>query len=171
MIQFENYENAVARFHIGLNINANPVFSWDFYNDTLIQLRNVKEDHKKISDIAAVAKWESKGWDFKSALCDEVIVLTDVKLNIVFASQNIANMNGYKAEELIGMNPRIFQGEASCQITSNEIREAINNRLPFEKKVLNYKKNGEPYYCLIKGFPIFNRSGELVHFIAFEQAA
>ncbi|MFV7235185.1 PAS domain-containing protein [Flavobacterium sp. ZB4R12] len=51
------------------------------------------------------------------------------------------------------------------------MRKAIELKLPFEKTVLNYKKNGETYLCEIKAFPIFNAKGELSHFIAFEKAA
>jgi len=54
--------------------------------------------------------------------------------------------------------------------TSREIREKINNRLPFESKVINYKKNGKTYDCLIKSYPIFDSKGKLTHFIALEKA-
>jgi hypothetical protein len=46
---------------------------------------------------------------------------------------------------------------------------SYGNKEPFEKKVLNYKKNGETYQCLIKGYPVFNSKGDVSHFIAFEK--
>jgi hypothetical protein len=80
-------------------------------------------------------------------------------------------MNGYVEAEVLGKSPKMFQGEATNQITSNEIRKAIVEQQPFEKIVMNYKKNGEVYACLIKGFPVFNTKGDLSHYIAFEKAA
>ena len=80
-------------------------------------------------------------------------------------------MNGYREEEILGNSPKMFHGEATCQTVSKEIRNAIELQVPFEKTVLNYKKNGETYLCLIKGFPIFDSKGKLSHFIAFEKAA
>jgi len=65
----------------------------------------------------------------------------------------------------------MFHGEKTDLIVSNEIREAIILKQPFEKTVLNYKKNGETYICKIKGFPIFDLKGKLSNFIAFEKAA
>jgi hypothetical protein len=65
----------------------------------------------------------------------------------------------------------MFHGAGTDQTTSREIRTAIELRVSFEKTVLNYKKNGETYLCVIKGFPIFNKKGDLSHFIAFEKAA
>ena len=80
-------------------------------------------------------------------------------------------MNGYVEAEVLGKRPKMFQGEATNQITSNEIRRAISDQQPFEKTVMNYKKNGDVYACLIKGFPVFNSKGQLSHYIAFEKAA
>ncbi|NRS88660.1 PAS domain S-box-containing protein [Flavobacterium sp. 7E] len=171
MINFQDYDNGVAKFNEALKINSNPVFSWDFYSDAFMQLKSRNVDTKKIKELALASKWVNVHWDIKNALSEEVIVVTDASLTIVFASQNIAKMNGYKSEEVVGKSPRMFQGAATCQETSNEIKKAIKNGVPFEKKVVNYKKNGDLYYCLIKGFPVFNKKGNLSHFIAFEQAA
>jgi PAS domain S-box-containing protein len=102
---------------------------------------------------------------------EEVVIVTDSKLEIVFASHNMTKMNGYVEEEVIGRSPKMFQGNASSRVTSSEIREAIQLQQPFEKTVVNYNKNGEIYICLIKGFPVFNVKGKLSHFIAFEKAA
>jgi hypothetical protein len=65
----------------------------------------------------------------------------------------------------------MFHGEETDLEVSNEIRLAIQNKEPFEKRVLNYKKNGETYQCLIKGYPVFNSKGDVSHFIAFEKVA
>jgi hypothetical protein len=70
----------------------------------------------------------------------------------------------------LGKSPKIFQGSKTNAVTSREIREKINQELPFEKKVINYKKNGKTYDCLIKGYPIKSKKGKLTHFIAFEKA-
>jgi hypothetical protein len=80
-------------------------------------------------------------------------------------------MNGYLPNEVIGKSPKMFQGKKTCPKTSQEIREAINAAVPFEKDVINYSKNGNIYNCQIKGLPIFNTLGQLTHFMAFEKVA
>jgi hypothetical protein len=80
-------------------------------------------------------------------------------------------MNGYVEADVLGKSPKIFQGKSTDLTISNEIRSAISLQQPFEKTVMNYKKNGDVYECLIKGFPIFNSKGLLSHYIAFEKAA
>ena len=121
--------------------------------------------------IAFKNKWVQSDWDLKNTPQDEVIIVTDVKLKIVFASHNIVNMNGYHEEEVLGKSPKMFQGEATDGTTSSEISKAILEQKPFEKTVMNYKKNGDVYACIIKGYPVFNNKGELIHYIAFEKAA
>nr|MBP6414812.1 PAS domain-containing protein [Bacteroidia bacterium] len=74
-------------------------------------------------------------------------------------------------EEVLGRSPKMFQGQATCLKTAKEIGEAVRNHQPFEKRVINYSKDGSVYNCHIKGFPIFNHEGTLTNFIAFEKAA
>ncbi|MFV8351409.1 PAS domain-containing protein [Flavobacterium sp. XS2P14] len=171
MNDFRQYEEAIALYHNKLSINTAPVYSWDFHNDFLCSIKNFFLDLNKLNGIASKNKWVQSDWDLKNTPQDEVIIVTDVKLKIVFASHNIVNMNGYREEEVLGKSPKMFQGEATNGTTSSEIRKAIVEQKPFEKTVMNYKKNGDVYACIIKGYPVFNNKGELIHYIAFEKAA
>lgn len=172
MTNFEHYENAVARHHKNIRIKTTPVSSWDFHYVMINDMKNSFIDFNRLEQIASVHKWNTPYWDIKSKLSnEEVIIVTDAQLSIVFASQNITKMNGYTPDEVIGKSPRMFQGKNTNVVVSKEIREAVQMKLPFEKKVLNYKKNGDTYFCLISGYPIYNENGEFTHFIAFEKAA
>ena len=100
---------------------------------------------------------------------NHIVVVTDAQLKIVHASESIFEMNGYRPKEIIGKNPKMFQGKNTCKKTSQKIREAIENQEIFDEVVLNYRKDGSTYNCWIKGFPIKNRKGKVVNFIAFER--
>ena len=171
MNNFKQYEDAIAVYHNGLNVKTVPIFCWDFHNEFLNEVKSFFLDLNKFNSISSKNKWVQNNWDLKNSLRDEVIIVTDARLKIVFASHNIVKMNGYVEDEVLGKSPKMFQGEATNHITSNEIRIAILDQQPFEKVVMNYKKNGEVYACLIKGYPVFNSKGELSHYIAFEKAA
>ena len=171
MENFKHYDEASAKFYDTLNIKTVPVLSWDFQYLFLNDIKESFQDLIRINAIATKSKWSSNNWDIESRLNNEVIILTDAKLEIVFASYNIVKMNGYIEAEVLGKSPKMFHGKETCLKISNEIREAVLLQQPFEKTVLNYKKNGETYQCEIKGFPVFNIKGELSHFIAFEKAA
>jgi PAS domain S-box-containing protein len=170
-MDFCQYEEAVVKYHNTLDIKGMPIHAWPFRFDLINSLKAVIEDTNKLVQLSVVHKWSKHGWDFESKLKEEVVIVTDSKLRIVFASKNILNMNGYNNEEVIGQSPKMFHGVDTDLEVSNEIRLAIQNKEPFEKKVLNYKKNGETYHCLIKGYPVFNSKGDVSHFIAFEKVA
>jgi len=171
MNELRQYEDAITVYHNGLSVRTTPVSCWDFHHEFLTEVKRFFLDLNKLNSIASQNKWTQNNWDIENSLKDEVIIVTDAKLKIVFASHNIAKMNGYVEEEILGKSPKMFQGEATNQITSNEIRLAILDHKSFEKVVMNYKKNGEVYACLIKGYPVFNTKGDLSHYIAFEKAA
>lgn len=171
MNNFREYEEAIAKYHGGLSVKTVPVSSWNFHNDFLIVMKNIFQDLNKIQAFATQSKWIDNNWDLKTRLREEVVIVTDAKLNIVFASHNMIKMNGYVESEVLGKNPKIFQGDVTDLTISSEIRDSISLHQPFEKTVMNYKKNGDVYACLIKGFPVFNVKGQLSHYIAFEKAA
>jgi len=171
MNNFRQYEEAIAKYHSRLSIKTVPVTSWNFHDDFLGLIKNIFVDLNKLDVLASQSKWIYDNWDFKTRLREEVVILTDSKLNIVFASHNMKKMNGYVEADVLGKSPKIFQGKSTDLTISNEIRAAISLQQPFEKTVMNYKKNGDVYECLIKGFPIFNSKGLLSHYIAFEKAA
>jgi PAS domain S-box-containing protein len=163
--------NPKAKYFNSLKWNAVPLISWEFRGTFHTEIKNIVLDAHKISSLSQGQNWKKNSWDFKSKLKEKVIIITDGKQNIVFASHNMHKMNGYFEKEVLGKSPKMFQGNETIVETSREIRDAIALQIPFSKQVLNYKKNGETYYCNIDGFPIFNKKGELVNFIAFEEAA
>ena len=170
MLEFKNYDNAVAKHHKDLQICNTPISSWNFHYNLINDLKNVFIDTNKLEQMAIAFKWQ-KNWDSKTQLSEEVIIVTDLQSTIVFASHNITKMNGYLPHEVVGKSPSLFQGQKTSAVVSKQIGKAIALKQPFEKTVINYKKNGQTYLCLIKGFPVYNYNGELSHFIAFEKAA
>lgn len=170
-MEFKVYDAAFAKQHNKHNINGMPLVSWDIYMQFLFQTNVLINDVNSLNQIATKNQWKSV-WDFKENLQDKtVIVVTDAQLKIVFATKNIKKMNGYSASEVVGNSPKMFQGEQTDLQVSNEIRQAIINKVPFEKNVINYCKDGSLYRCQIKGFPVFNNKGEVINFIAFEKIA
>jgi len=167
-----NYDKALLKFHKTLDINSLPITSWDFYSSVFDRSCKSRSDIKKLLQLA-----KSNLWDFKTSVLEQeliekkhTIVVTDPALRIVYASQNIWEMNRYRPEEIIGKQPKMFQGEKTCKVSLKLISNAIKNKESFETTVLNYRKDGSTYNCWIQGKPVFNKTGEIVNFIAFESA-
>nr|AML79567.1 putative LOV domain-containing protein [Chrysobalanus icaco] len=88
---------------------------------------------------------------------------------IVFASRGFLKMSGYSRWEVIGRNGRIFQGPMTSRRAVMEIREAVREERAVEITILNYRKDGTPFWMLFRMSPVFGKEdGRVVHFVAVQ---
>ncbi|GKV22451.1 hypothetical protein SLEP1_g32324 [Rubroshorea leprosula] len=88
---------------------------------------------------------------------------------IVFASRGFLKMTGYSPEEVIGKNGRVFQGPRTNRGTVIEIREAIREERGLQVNLLNYRKDGTPFWMLFQMSPVFSKEdGKVIHFVAVQ---
>lgn len=88
---------------------------------------------------------------------------------IVFASRGFLKMSGYLKEEVIGRNARIFQGPATNRQAVMEIREAIREEREIQVNLLNYRKDGTPFWMFFHMSPVFSKKdGRVTHFVGVQ---
>ncbi|CAK9137079.1 unnamed protein product [Ilex paraguariensis] len=88
---------------------------------------------------------------------------------IVFASCGFLKMLGYSKEEVIGKNGRMFQGPKTNRRMVLEIREAIREERTIQINILNYRKDGTPFWMLFHLCPVFSKEdGKVIHFIGVQ---
>jgi PAS domain S-box-containing protein len=151
------------------NHHSVPILSWDFHHEYVDEMKAMRADLKKLHEISSSFSWDKKSLKIEERIKSEVVVITDLNLKIVFASNKIKTMTGYMESEILGKTPKMFQGPETCPDDLDEIRNAIKSRVPFVKTIKNYKKNGHIYNCKIDGFPVYTSKGTVTHFIAFEK--
>lgn len=146
-----------------------PLFGWDMLLESHQRLREAGKDLQALKALAAKYGWQHRH-DFGARLLgrQETIVVTDLEQRIVFATHNITGMNGYLPDEVIGRSPSLFQGPETDPELRQRFREAVASRRSFEGMLVNYRKDGSLYPCRIEAHPLFNKSKNAVHFIAFE---
>ncbi|SNY94836.1 PAS domain-containing protein [Flagellimonas pacifica] len=164
------YDQAVSNFYSDKEINGYPISSLDIYAQHFGRVCKNLHDIKNLNALAKREKWKGS-LPLRTEILDKehIVVVTDADLNIVYATQNMHQMNGYMPDEVVGKKPNMFQGEATCRKTTKLVSQAIKNRKPFEVTLVNYRKNGTVYNCKIKGVPVFDITGKVVNFIAFEK--
>ena len=170
MSEIKEYDQAAKKFYDTLELNSLPIMSWDMYAPHFTAVCKNYQDIVALNLLAKTNQWSYQK-DFGDTLLHKhhVIVVTDPQLRIVHATKNIADMNGYSPKEIVGKTPKMFQGAETCTETTQSIRSAVQNNNPFEAVIINYRKDGSSYKCWIKGEPVFNTSGEVVNFIAYEK--
>ena len=65
---------------------------------------------------------------------------------LVYANPLFLDHTGYTIEEIIGKNCRFLQGEKTNKDTVSVIHHAVKNQINLRIDVLNYKKDGTPFW-------------------------
>ncbi len=99
---------------------------------------------------------------------NSTLVLTDLNKSILWASQRFLAMTGYRPFDVFGKTPAFLQGPDTDPNTLDFIRKRLSRAQACATELINYRKNGERYLCCLKINPLFNRQGELTHFLAVE---
>ncbi len=99
---------------------------------------------------------------------DNAVIITDGKGLIEYVNNGFERLTGFKLSEIKGEKPGSFlQGEDTDPATVEDIRNHLRSRTPFYDEILNYRKNGEPYWTSLSINPVV-KNGELTNFIAVQ---
>lgn len=88
---------------------------------------------------------------------------------IIYVNEAFTKMTGYTAEEAIGKSPAFLHGPKTDLKELAKLGEAIRNWQSCELTLLNYKKNGEPFWMNFTAIPVADESGWYTHWIAIER--
>ncbi|CAO2034494.1 unnamed protein product [Urochloa humidicola] len=77
-------------------------------------------------------------------------------------------MTGYSAKEVIGRNCRFLQGPDTDMAEVAKIRDAVREGRSFCGRLLNYRKDGTPFWNLLTVTPIRDDSGKVIKFIGMQ---
>ncbi|NLR71543.1 PAS domain-containing protein [Novosphingobium sp. ERN07] len=84
---------------------------------------------------------------------------------IVFANRAFRHLTGYDEQEIVGRNCRFLQGPKTDQTVLKRIRTALANEDVLVVELLNYRKDGEPFWNALHLGPIYNAEGKLIYFL------
>ncbi|KAJ7620417.1 hypothetical protein FB45DRAFT_930173 [Roridomyces roridus] len=98
----------------------------------------------------------------------DAFVLTNPRLPdhpIVLASDGFVEVTGYPRAQIVGRNCRFLQGPGTPPASVQRIRDGLNSGKGCTELLLNYRRNGEPFYCLLCIIPVRDTLGNVVYFI------
>ncbi|MCJ2088434.1 PAS domain-containing protein [Methylobacterium sp. E-005] len=85
---------------------------------------------------------------------------------IVFANDAFLRMTGYGRDEVMGRNCRLLQGKETDRGAVALIREAVEANTDIAIDILNYRKDGMPFWNALYLSPVVNEAGEVLFFFA-----
>ncbi|GMI88394.1 phototropin 2, NON PHOTOTROPIC HYPOCOTYL 1-LIKE [Hibiscus trionum] len=87
---------------------------------------------------------------------------------IMYASSGFFAMTGYSSKETIGRNCRFLQGPETDTKEVAKIKDAVKNGKSYSGRLLNYKKDGSPFWNLLTLNPIKDDQGKTIKFIGMQ---
>jgi len=101
---------------------------------------------------------------------DNIVIISDADGNIEWVNTAFEKVTGYTLEEIHGQKPGGFlQGPETDPATIVYMREQIHDQKGVHCEVLNYHKNGNPYWVEIEIQPVYDTQGALINFIAVQK--
>lgn len=87
---------------------------------------------------------------------------------LIYVNEGFVRMTGYSVEEVLGRNCRFLQGAGTDAAAVEEIRAALAESRACLVEVLNYRKDGTPFWNRLSITPVRAESGEVTHFIGIQ---
>ncbi|BBN10468.1 phototropin [Marchantia polymorpha subsp. ruderalis] len=111
--------------------------------------------------------------DLKDALASfqQTFVVSDATRTdfpILYASAGFFAMTGYTPREVIGRNCRFLQGPDTDQSDIERIRTALKEGKSYCGRLLNYRKDGTPFWNLLTIAPIKDDTGKVLKYIGMQ---
>ncbi len=121
------------------------------------ELRQVAEENQLLAQAVSAAS--------------DGIIITDPRLPdnpIIYANPAFYHNTGYLADEVIGRNCRFLQGPDTDSAELDKLRSAIRAQRSIAVTLLNYRKDGKPFWNELAISPVFSAEGELTNFVGIQ---
>jgi PAS domain S-box-containing protein len=109
--------------------------------------------------------------DRAMAVAREGIVISDPNRPdnpLVYVNDGFARLTGYSGQDVLGRNCRFLQGPGTDPTALGQIRAAIRERRDCLVELLNYRKDGTPFWNRLSITPLRDAHGRLTHFVGVQ---
>lgn len=124
---------------------------------------------KRLDNERARAQLELK--DRALAASAEGITIADASLPdtpLIYTNAGFERLTGYSVADVLGRNCRFLQGPGTDPATGDTLRTAIREKREVTVQLLNYRKDGTPFWNRLSITPVQAASGAVTHFIGVQ---
>jgi len=97
------------------------------------------------------------------------VVICNCDGNIEYVNPRFEQVSGYKAQEVIGRNPRFLQSGRTPDNTYEEMWSSVRAGQEWQGQVCNQRPNGELYWEQMSLTPIRDTSGKTIRYLAVKE--
>ena len=143
--------------------------SADYLHILTIQ-KNVNNDIRQLLKTVSEQKNALKRLSMIAQKTQNAVIITDKNGTIEWVNEAFTNISGYKLSEVILRKPGDFlQGKDTNLETVRYMHNQFKHHETFSCEVINYHKNGDPYWVRIRAQPLFDAQGTLTQYFAIEE--
>ncbi|MDQ9172133.1 EAL domain-containing protein [Oxalobacteraceae bacterium R-40] len=88
---------------------------------------------------------------------------------IVFVNRAFEERTGYDHSEVIGRSPRFLQGIQTQRDQLDRIRAALENHQPVSAEIINYTREGKPFWIEMDIAPVAIQGNDVTHFVSVQR--
>ena len=147
--------------HLSTRIEAR---GYPFGGGLAVHLRDVTARHQAQEHLRLL--------ESSIARLNDIVIITEAGPfnepgpRIVFVNEAFERRTGYRREEVLGRTPRLLQGPGTQRRELDRIRAAMEQWQPARVDLINYKKNGEPFWVDLEVSPVWDEARRLTHWVA-----
>jgi diguanylate cyclase (GGDEF)-like protein/PAS domain S-box-containing protein len=155
-IEFEELD---ARVSTWLEVRGYP-----FGGGMAVHFRDVTARHKSEEQLRLL--------ESSIARLNDIVIITEAGPfsapgpRIMFVNEAFERRTGYTRAEVLGRTPRLLQGPDTQRSELDHIRAALEQWEPVRVDLINYKKNGEPFWVDLDVSPVWDSARKLTHWVA-----
>ena len=97
------------------------------------------------------------------------VLITDVQGHVTYANAAFETMSGYSCADILGRSCAILQGLHTDAMSVKAMRESVAEARPFHGEVLNYRKDGEPFWNDLSITPVLDGDGGPTQFVGVQR--
>jgi len=97
------------------------------------------------------------------------VLITDRAGRIEYANPTLLAASGYRRDEVIGQNPRIFKSEFTPSGVYRDLWATITTGRTWHGELQNRQKSGDSYWERAVISPVTNEQAEVTHFVAVKE--
>jgi PAS domain S-box-containing protein len=122
-------------------------------------IRRIENGRRELRRLALVAE-----------RANDSVVMTDAAGTITWVNAAFTALTGYVFDEVRGRRPgAVLQGPETDSDSVARLRTAIAARQPVRETLVNYRKDGTPYWIELEIAPVFDESGEPDLFVSIQR--
>ena len=99
------------------------------------------------------------------AAISQGVLITDANRRITYANPAFQQITGYSEGEIIGQTPAFLHNKGGETESLNNLQKAIFSGNQYQGNLLNYKKDGTPFWSDLSINPVNDAQGKTTHYV------